>query len=149
MGLLHALLARLLAPTLGPTRAAAVAVLPLAILALNPVWTDETTLAEVYSWHLAWVAGASLFAHRAVRRIADRASEATSLRSMALGWGLLLGLGAAHHTTSVLFALPLTLMLAIVAVRSGRDLVMLAAVAAVGMLLPLLSLGYVALARLA
>lgn len=144
MGLSHALLARLLAPTLGATRAAAVAVLPLAILALNPVWTDETTLAEVYSWHVAWVAGASLFAQGAVRLLADRASGTASIRGLALGWGLLLGIGAVHHTSSVLFAVPFTVMLAVIAVRAGRHLGELVAVAVIGMLLPLLSLGYVA-----
>jgi len=144
MGLLHALFARLLAPTLGPGRAAAVAVLPLACVALNPVWTNETTLAEITSWHLAWVAGASLAAWRAARVLASDDASVITVRATALAWGLLLGVGAMHHTSSVLFALPLSGMMLVLAVRSRHSLVPLVGVALVGAALPLLSLGYVA-----
>ncbi len=144
VALLHALFARLLAPTLGGPRAGLVAALALACVAFNPVWTGETTLAEITSWHLAWVAGASLAAWRATRVLADPAASAASVRTSALAWGLLLGLGAMHHTSSVLFAAPLSVLLIVTAVRSGRPLAGLAGVAIVGAVLPLLSLGYVA-----
>lgn len=144
MGLLHALFARLLAPTLGAGRAAFVAVLPLACVALNPVWTQETTLAEITSWHLVWVAGASLTAWRAARLLDSPRSSVTAVRGAALVWGVVLGLGAMHHTSSVLFALPLSVMLLMRVARSGRSLVTLVPTAIVGALLPLLALSYVA-----
>ena len=69
IGLLHALSSRLLRSTGVSARgAAAVALLPAVAFAMNPVWTLETTLAEVYSWHVAWLMGVALFAHQAAER---------------------------------------------------------------------------------
>lgn len=39
---------------------ALIALLPVSLFALNPLWTSEATLAEVHSWHLAWALGAVL-----------------------------------------------------------------------------------------
>src|SRR4029079_312623 len=32
------------------------------VFALSPIWLLDAILAEVYTWHLAWVAGGSVFA---------------------------------------------------------------------------------------
>lgn len=140
LGLLHALAARLAASAgVRPRASAAVALVPVAALALDPVWTSEATLAEVNSWHVAWVAGAALFAAAVMRR-ADASGAGARVRDAAV-WGLLCGLGLAHHRTSVLPAAPLTLAL-LARLRPARPSVYAAAVA--GALVPLLSYAYVA-----
>ncbi len=94
--------------------------LPVLALALHPVWTQEATLAEVNSWHLAWVMVAALAALRLGETLAraDRAGRPAA--GAAAAWGLVVGLGAAHHATSVLVSLPLTLALLLLARRHRR-----------------------------
>ncbi len=106
MGLLHLIAARFAAASraLG---ASARAVLPLACvahLALNPAWTQVTTVAEVYSWHAAWALALSWLALR--RMDGPRVPAARE----GVVWGLLVGAGLAHHATSVLFSVPLTIV---------------------------------------
>jgi hypothetical protein len=63
VGLMHALGMRLVpanAPMSQRARALT-ALLPVLLFVVNPVWTDVTTLAEVYSWHQAWALGSVLF----------------------------------------------------------------------------------------
>ena len=140
VGLLHALAARLLAVAGVRGRAAwLAALLPVAAFAANPVWTVETTVAEVNSWHLAWVAGATLFAVSALRR--DPKLSDRTLMAGAVWWGLLCGAGLAHHRTSVWVMAPLTLAL-LARLRPAKPLAWLAAIA--GALLPLSAYGYVA-----
>jgi hypothetical protein len=93
-----------LALALSPRPAFWLSILPAAFLLLNPIWTYETTLVEVYAWHVAWALGAAtLFVH-------TFRDPALTLRH-ALAWGLVCGLGAAHHATSVFVILPLTIAL--------------------------------------
>lgn len=139
IGLLHALATRLLAAAGVRSRLAPLAALPpLAAFALNPVWTYEATLAEVNGWHVAWAAGAALLATALLARSAAR--DRPLVRDAAL-WGLVCGVGLAHHRTSVWLSAPLTLAL-IARWRPARAAPWLAALAAA--LLPLASYGYVA-----
>jgi hypothetical protein len=138
MGLLHAFGARLLSTAGVRARdATLLALLPVLALAANPVWTNEATLAEVNSWHLAWVAGACLFASVQL----DRRDSREPNHGAALAWGVLCGLGLAHHRTSVWVAAPLTFVLL---ARAGRRAPALAPAALVGALAPLTSYAYVA-----
>jgi hypothetical protein len=119
IGLMHALSARLLrAAGLGAGGAAAVAALPAVAFGMDPAWTQETCLAEVYSWHVAWVLGASLFVLQAMQEIAAAGSRARVQRIAAFG-GLLAGLGLTHHLTSVFLLIPLGMALLLALMRTG------------------------------
>ncbi len=150
IGLLHALAARIVPLRLAAGRLArfALALLAAGVFALSPVWLLDAILAEVYTWHLAWVAGAGLFALAAMRALADpqRVRETTPARFRvhALRWGFLGGLGLAHHLTSVLVFLPLSVGLVVAVVRVRRWSLALVAAAAAGALLPLASYGFLA-----
>jgi Protein of unknown function (DUF2723) len=119
VGLLHALSSRLLRSSgAGARDAAALALLPAVAFGLNPVWTMETTLAEVYSWHVAWVMGMALFACWAMQALAPSNPQAPISRIAALA-GLLVGLGLTHHMTSVFISFPLGLALLLALARRG------------------------------
>jgi hypothetical protein len=112
LGLWHAFGARLLRrECVPPAAAASLALLPAAAFGLNPAWAAEATLAEVNSWHLAWVAGACLFALATLEALPARRAEAAWVARRAAVWGLLVGLGLSHHATSLLVALPLSVAL--------------------------------------
>jgi hypothetical protein len=83
----------------------ALPLLPVALLLLNPAWTQVTTLAEVYSWHLAWVLALAACA------FAWGAGEGRGSPTAPAVWGLLCGLGLAHHATAVLVVIPMTVAL--------------------------------------
>lgn len=136
LALLHALATRLVRPHAGARAAPWLALLPVAALAWNPVWTAETTLAEVNSWQVAWTVGAALAAVAAAEWLPSRARRDRA----ALVWGLLFGAGLVHHAGGVLLSVPLSLAL-VVAARGGRLRFVLRAGAAA--LLPLASLGLV------
>lgn len=131
MGLMHALAVRLVppsAPVSGRARSLA-ALFPVALLLFNPVWTDVATLAEVYSWHQAWVMAAALVFVGFMRAIAAASAAAGPASSpagshrflaRAAGWGFLMGLGFSHHATSVLVAAPFCLVLLIALARARR-----------------------------
>ncbi len=138
VALVHALAARLVparapgAP--GPWARAAIALLPAGLLALHPLWLNEATLAEVHSWHLAWLAGAGLLAHRVLARSArDDDPHARD----ALAWGACCGVGLAHHATAVFFVAALTGAIAWGARGAKARLAPLAAVALAAALVPL------------
>jgi hypothetical protein len=79
------------------------------------LWTYETTLAEVYSWHLAWVCAACFCAAwilRSVQAGEGSADERTWLKRAGV-WGMVCGLGAAHHLTSFLVSAPLTVTICV------------------------------------
>jgi len=142
IALWHALATRLLAREgVGGRDAARVAVLPVAALALNPAWLGAARYAEINSWHVAWVAGACLLAWTTAVRLSARArpDAAWALKRIAL-WSALVGVGAAHHATSVLFALPLSVALLAAARPLPRGWV---APAAVGLAVPPLAWKYV------
>ncbi len=141
VALLHKLARGLVAGDRGGT---ALAWLPALLFGLNPIWTFETTLAETGSWHVAWSCGAALLALRLLVRLdAPGAVTDVGARRGAAAWGLVCGLGLAHHATALLLAAPLTLALAIPARRRGLPARLLVPPLA-GLLLPLLSYGFVA-----
>jgi hypothetical protein len=120
-----------------------IALLPVALFAFNPIWTYETTLAEVYSWHVAWVLGTALYFARLARELA--AAEPPTTRRLyrhAALWGLLCGVGGAHHATSILVAAPLTIAIlaVLVARRRLRAGLVPTVIAAAGV--PLLAYGF-------
>lgn len=84
--------------------------LPVGLFAFNPIWTYETTLAEVYSWHLAWVLGAALAFTGIMRRVAGSGGSSSFLL-LAAFWGVICGVGGAHHATAFFVAAPLSLVL--------------------------------------
>ncbi len=141
IGLWHAFGSRLLARAGVAWRpAAAVALLPAALFGLAPAWAAQVTVAEVNSWHGAWVAAACLFAWVTLCDLPARARDGAWRAGRAWGWALLVGLGVAHHATSVLVALPLTLALLVAAGRPRRALVLPALGA---LLVPVLAWSYV------
>jgi hypothetical protein len=139
VALLHRLARSLVADARG---GAGPAWLPVVLFGLNPIWTFETTLAETGSWHVAWSCGAALLALRLLAKL-DAPIVAARVRRDAAIWGLVCGLGLAHHATALLLATPLTLALAIPVRRRGLS-ARLFAPALAGLLLPLLSYGFVA-----
>jgi hypothetical protein len=141
--LLHALAARLTPAEAGLGRGArfAAALVPVLVFAFNPVWLDEATLAEVNSWHVAWAAGACLACLALLGRILD-GRPFRPARGAAL-WGMVCGLGLAHHVTAVFFVVPLTAALAWALWRAHRWRAALLGAAALGALLPLASYGFV------
>ncbi len=118
----------------------ALSALPAAWLAFNPIWTYETTIVEVYAWHVAWALGLAVFFVGLARRIESGA--ASSLRDAAL-WGLLCGIGAAHHATSVFVVLPLSVALLTLLARRRRLPPDHVAAALALALLPVLTYGFV------
>jgi hypothetical protein len=139
---LHALAARLIPPGSPLTRRARflVAHLPLGLFAFNPMWSLEATLAEVYSWHVALVCGMGYLCVGLIRALASREPPGPArLRLHAALWGLLCGVGLAHHVTSLFVSLPLSIGLVWTLWRARRlsaDLVVIVVVTA---LLPLSS----------
>ncbi|MBI5837533.1 MAG: DUF2723 domain-containing protein [Candidatus Eisenbacteria bacterium] len=121
IGLLHALAVRLIPGESPSGRGArfAAALVPAGLFAIHPVWLAESTLAEVTSWHLAWVAAAALLCLVLAGRIRAHAKEGSSGAGAAFAWGAVCGLGMAHHVTAVLFILPLSLVLGWEVSRAG------------------------------
>lgn len=138
LGLVHALAARLLRFAGVEARAARwVALLPVTALAFNPAWTLDATLAEVNSWHLAWVALAALAGIQLLE-----AARPLSARDGGI-WGLVCGLGLAHHRTSVFVIAPFTLAVCAKWWGSRPRRWNVIAIGVLAAALPLLSYGYV------
>ena len=145
-----------LTPVSGIAKGTAVA-FPVVALALNPVWLDSATKAEIYGWSNAALAMAAAFMLGRLRRLAttgspvavtpdrmgDAALAAEDLRA-ACGWGLLCGLCATQHATSLLFALPMSAALVVGQVKAGRWRASLLMVAVGAALVPLASYGWIA-----
>lgn len=89
---------------------AALVTLPFLPLVVQPIWSAASSGAEVYAWHGAWVAWATWSAWR-VRSTWHGAGSA-------LRWGVVIGVGLAHHLTSLFLSIPLT---AYVALRPRAD----------------------------
>jgi hypothetical protein len=137
IGLMHALASRLLRRGgVAPRSADALALLPAAALALNPAWTLDATLAEVNSWHLAWVGWAALVGCGLLE------TPGRAVRDAAL-WGLVCGLGLAHHRTSVFVIAPFSIALAVDAARARRLSAGAIGAFALGLVVPLASYAYV------
>lgn len=120
------------------------ALLPVVLFGLNPIWTNEAMLAEVYAWHIAWVLGAATFFTVQIERLEHGEGGRAAEVRVAGTWGLLCGLGVAHHLTSVLIAAPCSigLIAALAWARRLRPALVLAALG--GALIPLASYAYVA-----
>lgn len=144
MGGLHALTARLLRRLSAAILSPMFALLPILAFALNPMWTQEATLAEVNSWHLAWVMLAALVALSLSDALSDETRAGVPATRIALIWGAVAGLGIAHHATSVLFSLPLSLALLMVAAQQRRLTAPAVLALAGGAIAPLASASYVA-----
>jgi hypothetical protein len=71
------------------------------------------------------------------------AEPARSLRGLALRWGFVCGIGAAHHATSVFVVLPLTIALALALRRAGRLSVGVLLLGLLAACVPLLSYGFI------
>ncbi|MGE5175165.1 MAG: protein O-mannosyl-transferase family [Hyphomicrobiales bacterium] len=116
----------------GPASAAALFLA--AILAVHPALIAEATQAEVNAWSVAWTCAAALVFLRLIARPLTARG--------AFAWGLIAGVGIAHHFLSLPVTLPLTMALGAAAART-RSLRPRAAVAAiVGGLLPVASYGF-------
>ena len=147
MALFHALACRIVPAGMAARRPRFLfALLATAVAGLNPVWLIEATLAEVYSWHLAWVCGACLAALGIVRSLAARgaqAGDAPRLPRLAVTWGMIAGLGLAHHATAVLFVVPLSAVIVVALIRAGRWSIGLAVGGLAAALIPLASYGFI------
>jgi transmembrane protein TMEM260 (protein O-mannosyltransferase) len=140
----HRLALRMLPPR-GPSPIGrfVLAALPVLVLGFNPVWLVECTVVEVHSWHVAWLCGTTLFFVGLVDELERGRAPIPHLPRRMVAWGLLCGLGGAHHTTAIFFAGGLTLAL-IWALARGKQLrawVPMTWLAAG--VLPLLSYGYI------
>ena len=116
-------------------------VVPLGLFAFQPLLVAEATRAEINSWSLAWVCGAAWCFVELVERL--HAGAALGRRD-AVGWGLVCGLGLAHHLTSVLVSLPLSAALIAMLVRRRAFSPTLALAAIGAALVPLASYGFIA-----
>src|SRR5262245_17323312 len=145
VGLFHALAARLAPESLTARARGLLALVPTALLAFHPVWLREAVVAEVNSWHVAIVCALCLEALACLRAIELPAgADGDPLRRHALLWGLLCGAGLVHHPTSLAFSAPLSLAILLVLVRARRWRGRYAGAFALGLSLPLASLGFVA-----
>ncbi|HTK30466.1 MAG TPA: DUF2723 domain-containing protein [Candidatus Saccharimonadaceae bacterium] len=131
--------------------------LPALALALNPIWIDSATVAEVYSWHHACLALSAAFMMGWLRRLESIGAPpaptpaqgarsrlgSTELRGAAT-WGLLCGACGAQHATAVFFVLPMTAALVAGLVRARRWHPSLAFVSFGASLVPLASYGWIA-----
>jgi hypothetical protein len=117
------------------------ALIPLVLFAFQPLLVADATRAEINSWSLAWVCGATWLFVGLVERLHAGAALA---RREAVQWGLVCGLGIAHHLTSVLVALPLSAALIAILVRRRAFSPALARAAIGAALVPVASYGFIA-----
>ncbi len=122
------------------------ALVPVALFIFNPLWTDVTALAEVYSWQQAWAMAAAFIFVGAARQIVSYApvGDLTQSREprflrLALGWGALCGLGLSHHLTTVLIGGTLSLALLVLLARERCLSLRLVLIAMAALAVPLLS----------
>jgi hypothetical protein len=120
------------------------ALVPVVLFGLDPIWTNEATLAEVNAWHVAWALGAVTLFVAEIERLDRGGGDLRADRRAAVTWGLVCGLGLAHHLTSVLVSAPLSLALLVALARARRLRPGLALAAVAAMLVPLAADGYVA-----
>jgi hypothetical protein len=142
---LHALASRLMAGSRPPHRGAAtlLALVPIAWFALNPIWTIETGLGEVNSWHVAWAMAISYVFAGWMRSAARGAGPMPRLDRGAFLWGVLCGIGGAHHVTAIFEAVPFSIALGVVLRRRGWLRARHVGLVLAGAVLPLLSYGIV------
>jgi hypothetical protein len=143
---LHALGMALAArrPGAGATTRSLAALVPVSLFAFQPVVLGEATRAEINSWSLAWACGAAYLFVRLCAEIEDGEASPRDLGRGAAAWGLVVGIGLAHHLTSILISFPLSIgWIAALALRKRLSpRLLLSAVAAA--LLPIASYGIIA-----
>jgi len=144
-GLLHALVARLLAREgLARREASLGGALAAAALVFHPLWTAATTQAEVHSWHVAWVLAITTTALAFTSSEAAPVAVGAGRLPPAFAWGILVGWGLGHHATSVLVSLPLTIAVVITHLRTRADRGRAIAGFALGATIPLLAYLFIA-----
>jgi len=111
LGFFHALVARLVPTSASPRTRRWLPLVPICLLLLNPIWTVETCLAEVYSWHVAWTCELACVFVTMLRRLGEGTLSGRALSRRGTLWGFLCGVGMAHHATSVLTIAPLSVTL--------------------------------------
>jgi hypothetical protein len=145
VGFLHALAMGLTGSLPGATGTARflAALVPTALFAFQPILIGAATSAEVNSWSLAWVCAAAYVFLRLAGGLTGADGAPRRLHRGAALWGLVCGIGLAHHLTSVLVSLPLTVGLtALLALRRRPWPGLLLAAVAAG-LVPLASYGII------
>lgn len=143
LGFFHALIARLVPASASPRTRRWLPLVPICFLFLNPIWTVETCLAEVYSWHVAWTCALGCVFVTTLRKLGEAAFVGRARSRRAALWGLLCGVGLAHHATSVLTIAPLSGAL-LWALWRAKKLVATDLVRAIGAsLLPLLAYAWI------
>jgi hypothetical protein len=120
--LLHRLGLRLLpaASALSNSERFLLAALPVVVLGFNPVWMVECTMVEVHTWQMAWACGTALVFVGLLDALEQGGASLSRFAWRMAGWGLLCGLGGAHHTTSVFLAGSMTVALGIALARAQR-----------------------------
>jgi hypothetical protein len=154
VGFLHALGMELVgampvaadSPRVGAAARFLAAVVPTSLFAFQPILLGEATSAEVNSWSIAWVCGAAWTFVRLQETLAleDQTESARRRVRAAALWGLVCGIGLAHHLTSVLISVPLSAGLIVTLARRRGASPALLAVAGGAALLPLASYGIIA-----
>ncbi len=144
---LFALAYRLTATVLdadAPTRILA-AIIPVVLFASQPILLTDATAGEVNAWSAAWSCVAAFVFVRLEAGLDVAGGEGVAHdRRGALLWGLVCGAGVAHHLTSILVSVPLTLALAATLLRRRRPLVPPALVAVLAACLPVASYAFIA-----
>lgn len=107
------------------------------LLAFDPIWLEQATTAEVYTWHVAWACAA---AWCALGRGREPSARAAALL------GFVLGLGLAHHRSAVFLAAPLAVAWLVAAWRTVGAKAALArgAIGVAAALVPLSSFAWIA-----
>jgi hypothetical protein len=133
------------APRVGATGRFLAALVPVSLFAFQPIVLGEATHAEINTWSLAWACGAAYLFVRLVGAAgaADREQVRHARRGATL-WGLVCGLGLAHHLTSVLISAPLSAGLIAVLARRRWFRPSLMLIGAGAALVPVASYGIVA-----
>jgi hypothetical protein len=146
VGFLHALAMELTGALSGATGLARFlgALVPTALFAFQPMLIGEATSAEVNSWSVAWVCAAAYVFLRLAEGATGVDGNPLRLRRAAALWGLVCGIGLAHHLTSVLVSLPLTVGLMVLLARYRRLQPGLLLAAVVAGLVPLAGYGIIA-----
>ena len=147
VGFLHALGARLIPdrPDGSAWGRALAPIAPVALFALQPILLMEATVAEVNTWSLAWTCATALLLARTIEGLGRNSGPAARFPFRdAIGWGLLCGVGAAHHVSSILIAAPFTAALGVALARRQSLRVSHLAGAIAGFVAPLASYGVIA-----
>jgi len=109
---LHALGSRLTGDRaeVRPWTRALAPLLPVSLFAFQPVLLLDASVAEVNSWSAAWACGAGYLFVRLLDGLAPNGEHARpGLVRGATAWGLVCGIGLAHHLVSVFVTVPLTM----------------------------------------